>query len=279
MSIEALTWPTGAEIIADAQDAAAATTSSSRSSPSQDAVAGALRMSESDVKELFQDEQPDSDGDGESMEAIATGQPLRLTKWDLDSDRLEVWNTMERNRRAVWRWLVQGKGRKYASAFGIVLADDPSNPRATIYRNSKRIPTVEVHSVRTALRRDARGSVVTDLIIELTQRRRGYFNPEEQKRMDAKLGAAYSEEERGDFKYRAGCTIVVDTTKSVFRHIIRTPGTIADDDELERVRQYVSGDADPTANAFDGMRVQSLREKSFSGLKEPFALLHRHSED
>jgi len=112
--------------------------------------------------------------------------------------------------------------------------------------------------------------------VEITQRRRGYFNKEDQEAAD-KRSTPFSTKDKGDFKYRAGCTIIIDTKQNVFRHIIRTPGPIDDDIELERIRQFLTGDAGASANAFAGMRAVSLRERAYRGLSEPFALLHRHS--
>jgi hypothetical protein len=83
----------------------------------------------------------------------------------------------------------------------------------------------------------------------------------------------------GDFKFRAGCTIIIDGAKNTFRHIIRTHGSIADNDELEFVRKYLTGEADADINSFDGRRQRSLAEPRSRGFDEPFALLHRHSED
>ena len=225
MSIEALTWPSGAEVFADAPIGTDADAGRSIVSRRED-IEGAARAIEADIVDLFDEEQPDGE------ERSDTGrEPLRLSKWDLDTDRFEVWNNMQRNRRAVWRWLVHGKGRKYARAFGLVLDDpDPAKPQQTIYRNDWGDPSVEVHSVRTALRRDSRGAIQTDLVIEVTQRRRGYFEPDEQDSADR--GPAFDPEQDGDFKFRAGCTIVIDTTRNAFRHVIQTPGTVADDDEL-----------------------------------------------
>jgi hypothetical protein len=55
------------------------------------------------------------------------------------------------------------------------------------------------------------------------------------------------------------------------RRVIKTPGTIADDEQLERVRQFlVDGGLEP-ANAF-----HSARDVMNSA--EPFALLHRDEE-
>jgi hypothetical protein len=178
----------------------------------------------------------------------------------------------------VWRWLIQGKGRKYADAFGLLLDDpDPSRPQQTIYRNEWGEPSVEVHSVRTALRRDSRGAVLTDLVIEITQRRRGYFDPKDQEQADR--GPPIDPDMDGDFKFRTGVTIVIDTTKNVFRHVIRTAGTIAEDAELEMVRTYLTGDAGPSVSAFEGVRTKRLRAPNHGSLDEPFALLHRHAEE
>jgi len=273
MSIEALTWPSGAEVIADAQ-AHLQTGTNRRAVPSQEEVKNARWASEFDIRDLFEQEQPGG-VDPDEPDSPQTPEPLRLNKWDLDSDRLEVWRHMQRNRRVIWRWLVRGKGRRYSDAFGLVI--DPANPRKTIYRNTSNEPTVEIHSVRSALRRDARGSIVTDLIVEVTQRRRGYFDPAEQLQKDGG-NAQLTESDRPDFKFRAGCTIVIDTTKGTFRHIIRTPGNVGDDDELERVRQFLTGDAGAKSNAFDGVRMRSLRDPTLRQLDEPFAMLHRHVE-
>jgi hypothetical protein len=152
------------------------------------------------------------------------------------------------------------------------------NAPPTIYRNNFGEPTVEVHSVRTALRRDSRGQTVTDIVIEVTQRRRGYFEEQAQKAADA-TGKRFPANKDGDFKFRAGCTIVIDGTKNTFRHIIRTPGTVEDDKELAIVRAFLTGEAEASANSFNGRRQRSLTEPRVRSFDEPFAMLHRHSED
>jgi hypothetical protein len=112
--------------------------------------------------------------------------------------------------------------------------------------------------------------VSTDLVIEITQRRDGYFDEDEQKARDEPAAA------RGkpDFNYRAGATILIDPSTSEVRRVIRTPGTIADDDQLARVRRFLDG-GDGTGNAFDGGRPLSLRDRDPGHRDEPFALLHR----
>jgi len=261
MSVEALTWPTGAEIIAEsARQLNGLRHGKTARISTKKAVAAALKQSQEDIKVFFDKKQ-------------VNGSRAQSMRWDLDSDRFEIWNHMQENRRALWGWLHSSRGRKYTKAFGIVIGKDAP---ATVYRNKAGEPTVEIHSVRTALRRDAHGSIITDLVVEITQRRRGYFKKGDQETAD-KRSAPFSTKEKGDFKYRAGCTIIIDTKQNVFRHIIRTPGAIDDDIELERIRQFLTGESGPSANAFAGMRAVSLRERAYRGLNEPFALLHRHS--
>jgi hypothetical protein len=265
MSKEALLWPSGAEMIADAQSEGTGRVRKQRG-PSKKAVTDALRQSEDDIKAMFETHQ--------TVEGSVTA---RSMKWDLESDRFGVWRNMQENRRALWGWL-HGKGRKYAKAFGIVLSRDA--PR-TVYRNVRGEPSVEIHSVRSALRRDTHGSLVTDLVVEITQRRRGYFDEKDQ--AEAERGKTPLDPKAdGDFKFRAGCTVVIDTTHNVFRHVIRTHQPIDSDEELDRVRRFLRGEADPGTNAFEGERTASQRnpeEKAFGLRREPFALLHRHSED
>jgi hypothetical protein len=65
---------------------------------------------------------------------------------------------------------------------------------------------------------------------------------------------------------------------SMVRRVIRTPGTIADDDELDRVRRFLLGEGGGSGNAFDGGLAMSLRERDPGARSEPFALLHRAAE-
>jgi hypothetical protein len=257
MSIETLVWPSGAERIALAE---AETTQRGDKIISKDAVSGARARSINPIEQL--------------LSSIKGGVP----NWDLDSDRLQIWQNMKDIREVVHTWLVEGPGPDYAGAFGLVLEDsNRDKPLRTIYRKDGK-PTVEVHSVRTALRRDSRGAIKKDLVIEALQRRRGYFTEDEQDKADARQHA-FDHDEDGDFKYRAGCTIVIDTAKHEFRYIIPTPGDVESKSQLGRVREFLTGDAGPGTNAFDGERTRSLRESGYRGLDEPFALLHRHAEE
>jgi hypothetical protein len=244
MSVESLMWPTGEEAMDEAR----------------------VSMDSAEMDALFKVER--DAGDYQGLSAKKRGRTIRLRPWDLDSNRYNTWEGVEENSAALWAWLVKGPGKKLAPAIGIVL-DDNIKDRQTIFRS----PTtpgalaIEVHSVRTALRRTARGGTVSDLVVEITQRRRGYFDPTKQ---EAKDKGPASPSDDGDFRFRAGCTLLIDPQTMTVRRVIKTAGDIADNDELKRVRRFLTGDLEP-GNAFD-------RARAAMTAREPFALLHRDGE-
>jgi hypothetical protein len=188
-------------------------------------------------------------------------------EWDLESDRQKAWSGMDSNCAKLWRWLVQEEGKELAPQIGVVLDKAPN----TVFRSTKDgKPSVEIHSVRTARRRTARGSIVADLVVEIAQRRRGYYDPKEQETKD-KPDYKFEPTDRGDFRYRAGCTLLMNAATKEVRYMIRTPRDVCDEEGLKGLRRFLTeGGLDPS-NAF------ALARKSFNA-REPFALLHRHEE-
>ncbi|MET4214483.1 hypothetical protein [Bradyrhizobium sp. LA2.1] len=245
MSVESLMWPTGDEAMDES----------------------GVSMDSAEMNALVAEERDAGDYQG-LADTRKRGKRFRLRPWDLDSNRYKTWEGVDENSAALWAWLVKGPGRKLAPAVGIVL-DDRIRDRQTIFRS----PTtpgalaVEVHSVRTALRRTARGSTVSDLVVEITQRRRGYFDAAKQAAMDR---ATAPPRDDGDFRYRAGCTLLIDPQTMSVRRVIKTAGDIADNGELERVRRFLTGHLEP-GNAFE-------RARAVMKAREPFALLHRDGE-
>jgi hypothetical protein len=247
MSIESLMWPTGEEAMQDED----------------------VPIDPAELKSLFEELQetdaPDSPG-----RRKARSPKDHLKPWHLDSDRFKTWQGIDENARVLWAWLVKGKGERFAKAAGIILDNRDGPVPATVFRPveaSEGPAQVEVHSVRTALRRTAKGATANVLVVEITQRRRGYFDPQKQKEMDSRRSIPKDEE--GDFRYRAGCTLLIDPASMTVRRVIRTAGTIADNNELERQRRFlVDGGLEPN-NAYSPA-VSVLRSK------EPFAILHRH---
>jgi hypothetical protein len=97
------------------------------------------------------------------------------------------------------------------------------------------------------------------------QWRAGFFDKKKQLEMDQRPGA-WADADR-DFKYRAGCTLLIDPEEMQIRRVIRTPGNVADDGELDRMRRYLLDGLAPP-NAFTGVAER------FEQSAEPFALLH-----
>jgi hypothetical protein len=119
--------------------------------------------------------------------------------------------------------------------------------------------------------------VHTDLVIELTQRRRGYFDPRQQVMEDDRRHATGRPADP-DFLFRAGCTVLVDLRSGDIRRVIRTPGTVGSDEELTRVRNYRTGVYGAVGNAFAAGMLESLRLTGVAARHEPFALIHQLEE-
>jgi hypothetical protein len=198
-----------------------------------------------------------------------------VEEWTLESNRYEIWKALERVRAALWKWLNRQNtfGADYARLFGLVIDQAPPS----VYRGKDGDPAVEIHAVRPAARRnlDARGR--TDIVIEITQRRRGYFDPDKQAEVDDRSRKRASMP-RPDFIFRAGCTVLVDAQTAEVRRVIRTAGTIADDDALARMRDYITGERGVVGNSFDAGIAESLDDDARSTRVEPFALLHQLEE-
>jgi hypothetical protein len=248
MGVDALAWPTGDELLKE-------------------------MMADNDLRHERKDLQVEL---GEFVVRAARG-------WNLESDRFQVWRDFNRVREELWKWLREGDsvGRDYARLFGLEVESAPP----TVSRGKDGDPAVEIHSVRPAIRRTISGTTSVDLVIEITQRRDGYFDEREQDERDdpRQQEMPASRGGRGkrggpDFLYRAGATILIDPATREVRRVIRTPGTIADDGELARVRRFLLGGDDVSGNAFDGGLAVSLRDREAGGREEPFALIHQLEE-
>ena len=153
-----------------------------------------------------------------------------------------------------------------------------SSPLFTI-NDGKDGMAVEVHSVRTTRRAGPDGQDIRQLVIEVTQRRWGYFNVEEQAKYDAmpiadrliEVAAAEAAAAEGagpgrpeTFTFRGGATLIVDLRDNSLRYVIRK--SISDNDRLNAQREFLlAADEGDTAFTYNRGRAN-----------EPFALLHRH---
>ncbi|MFN8731998.1 MAG: hypothetical protein ACK5ZD_02425, partial [Hyphomonadaceae bacterium] len=155
--------------------------------------------------------------------------------------------------------LLQLKPRKYGTSL-----DSPAQVEL--------LPRVEVHSVRITRRVGPDGQSLPQLVIEITQRRRGFLDREVQQNQD--LGAG--EPKEPDFWFRGGARLIIDLRSGKVRYIIRK--AIDDEDRLQAQCAFLSGISGDSLALTYG---RSLAAASPTGAEhnrvpfEPFALTHR----
>ena len=187
-----------------------------------------------------------------------------LTPARLSMPRFETWLDADKQAAMFHSWLMDEDLTWLSLALGLVV--DVGGLPMTISARSSRA-SIEVHSVRTAMKQGALGWPEQHMVVVLTQWRAGFFDKDKQKAKDQFPGSANDPER--DFKYRAGCTLLIDPEEMQIRRVIRTPGTVADEDELDRMRDYLLGGLMPP-NAFAPVADR------FAANAEPFAFLHSH---
>ncbi len=136
-----------------------------------------------------------------------------------------------------------------------------------ITKESTDTPLFEVHSARISRRAGPDGQELPQLIVQMTQRRRAYFDPEEQEAAERNDYGKIGEMRRDtpDFWFRGGATIHVDLRDGRLLRIIRK--RIDNDDRLADEKRFRLGDV--TGLAMTGERRRG---------GEPFAFLHRSAQ-
>ncbi|HVZ19269.1 MAG TPA: hypothetical protein VG897_19270 [Terriglobales bacterium] len=179
-------------------------------------------------------------------------------------NRDKVLEVSESNRRKVWNWLVEADPNSTAidmaweKALGIFFMFR-ANPLLSIVSRDE-FPSIEVHSVRTTRRSGPDGQDVRQLVIEVTQRRRGFFDPKLQRRVDRGQARA-----KADFTFRGGATMIIDLREYRLRYVIRK--RIDDEERLQEQRDILGK---PEGFGFTYREGASRQEAG-----EPFALAHR----
>src|SRR5262249_1120457 len=153
--------------------------------------------------------------------------------------RDEAAEIAERNRAKVQHWLMTPDNAAMDAAWqetcGVIfraglVGQEPLTvmhwPPEGEAASVRRHPNVGVHSVRTTRRIGPDGQDVRQLVVEVTQRRRGFFDPKDQLREDT--------EEQGkpakpDFTFRGGVTLIFDMFSGRLRYAIRKRITEAND--------------------------------------------------
>jgi hypothetical protein len=123
-------------------------------------------------------------------------------------------------------------------------------------------PAVEVHQVRTTRRAGPDGQDIRQLIIEVTQRRRGFFDPDVQSDQDKGKGPV----RYYDFIFRGGATLIFDLRDRRLRYVVRK--RIDDNVRLGEQRDFLT---DRHKFALLGATYGDDPART----DEPFAMVHR----
>ncbi|MGO9519578.1 MAG: tetratricopeptide repeat-containing protein, partial [Candidatus Korobacteraceae bacterium] len=186
----------------------------------------------------------------------AESEENRLTpEWRSAIARQQVWKAMQENKEKVKNWLEEYCSPPVGDELGLSLGVDSP---AGLYRHNGR-PKVEVHSMRLARRNTVSGTTVTDMVVEILQQRRGYFDEAKQAEIDKSAGEL-PESETGDFTFYGGCTLMIDPSDCRIRYSITKH--ILSKSRLERERRFRSGQPSLAATYFGDPQ------------REPFAFVH-----
>ncbi|MDB5685633.1 MAG: hypothetical protein JWR77_222 [Rhizorhabdus sp.] len=190
--------------------------------------------------------------------------------FDPRARRKDVADLAERNRYKLWRWLNQSDGQAddadWQRACGVIFRDGleahptPMTVARWPDKSDRRSPAVEVHSVRTTRRTGPDGQDARQLIVEVTQRRRGFVDADRQRREDA--GEEGPSEP--DFIFRGGSTLIFDLVEKRLRYTITKP--IWNARRLEEQRKFEE------SGMFGGLGATYRPPDG----NEPFAMVHRH---
>ncbi len=210
------------------------------------------------------------------------GGPERLRKlapdWGLTTDRSQIFDQAKRSCAMLHGWLTHPSALTAIKTAHLVL--DKNTPEA-FYRDKKGVPTLEVHSVRPARRTGPGDQTVTELVVEITQRRRGYYDPD----IQGKVDRGKIRPPKPDFVFRGGCTLLINPDTAKVRYCIFK--RIRSKKRLDRMRRFLTRDeglslhstyfGDPRKIYFERLTAARGGPQGKEPV-EPFALLHRSFE-
>lgn len=195
-----------------------------------------------------------------------TSEPDRLNLRDMSMQvvlfnqaRIHEWFNLDSDEDPDWERLL---------GMRLMIKDSPAGALGsvpTVTRSGKTDFAFEVHSARISRRPMDSGQELPMLIVQMTQQRRGYFDPAEQAAADRGDYSAIGEVRKAnpDFMFRGGATLHIDLRDGRLLRIIRK--RIDNQDRLEEERAFRTGKSTGTRPAI-------------AGAAEPFAFLHRGEE-
>ena len=192
--------------------------------------------------------------------------------WNLGSNRQKIFEQAAQSKKKLHDWFLLAAEKEVADAAHLAL----EKGKDSLCRDDSGLPLLEINSVRPSRRIGPEGHTIVELIMEITQSRRGYFDEDLQDKVDMGL----IEPPQPDFIMRGGCTLLVDPSDAAVRYCIYKD--VMSPNRLKRMRKYLSQVSDMSLQATyfaDPCREyfrRLMRADEEGGMAlEPFALLHR----
>ena len=216
------------------------------------------------------------------------GTPEKLRKlvpdWGLTTHREKIYDQARRSQARLHQWFMDPQAKDAAKKAYLQL--DKNVPEA-LYRHKdgpfRGVPLLEIHSVRPARRIGPDNQTVTELVIEMTQRRRGYYDSDKQKAVDS--GKNMEDFPPPDFIFRGGCTLLVNPETAEVNYAIYK--NILSDSRLESTRKFLGMEGGPSLRAtylgdprktYFRMKTANWEDRKNQMGVECFGLLHRSRE-
>jgi hypothetical protein len=192
--------------------------------------------------------------------------------WGLNADREGIFWQNKKNQAKLHDWFTGPRSADAVRAAGLVLEEDAP---LGVYRARDGRPALEVHSARPTRRIGPDGQTITDLVVEMTQRRRGYYDALVQEKVDT----GQMKPPEADFIFRGGCTLLISLETGRVRYCIRK--RVLSAHRLAAQRRFLTRQPDPSLRAtyFGDPRQIYFEDFGRDMTVEPLALLHRSYDD
>ena len=187
----------------------------------------------------------------------------QLNNWNLSADRKTMFDYARSLRAELHSWfsVVRDSGdvESLAKLTGLGLSETAPSGLKAGHADGK--PVFEVHAVWPSRRIGPDGQLMLNLVVELTQQRKCFRDPDRQERFDQ---GKERDDLIADFTFRGGCTLVLDLETALPCYFIHK--NILSESRLQRQRGWIMH---PEST--------SLRATYFGATDhpEPFAMLHR----
>ncbi len=201
--------------------------------------------------------------------------------WNLSCDRKKAYERSRYNRALLHPVLkkIAMDNPSVADALGLVVTPIAGQNVGTIRMSNRErgLKSFRIYSIRPAYRVGPDGQALVDLVIEIIQTRRGYYDSKVQAQQDTNPPVSKQAERdeeaelfknRAGFLFRGGCTLIINVETGRIRYLIRKQ--IRSEERLTRQRQYLKG-------AGSGSLAETYFGAGIHGGLEVLAGLHGHA--